>query len=501
MLAFVSLVFLLFAAPVRGNDASLDDLTASDRVTATREQPDYTNDVAPIIARACTQCHRVDGVAPFSLQSADDLLKRSRNIARAVRDGLMPPWFASTPSDARHRFKNDASLSAQDKATLLAWLESSDHPSARASGDVVAAPLAPITRSAWRIGEPDAILELPEAIEIKAEGTMPYVNVRVATNFESDKWIRAWEVIPSAREVVHHVLVFAVAPDAKNTMDVSSGFFAAFVPGGGMRQYDNTRAKLLPKGSTLVFQLHYTPNGRATSDRTKIGLVFAESAPQYEVRTAGIFDAKLDIPPNNASHEEGTSITVPADIRILSWMPHMHTRGKSFRASMTHASSSTDDGGVVSETGRSEILLDIPRYDFDWQLSYDYETPVDVAKGATLTIDATFDNSADNAENPDPTQRVRWGQQTTDEMLIGYLEYELRDGGAPIGGGRVRDVVADRARQFAAFDEDGDGAIERNEGGPAVRRSFDAADADHDDRVTRAEFDLFVSRSNPAKNR
>jgi hypothetical protein len=228
--------------------------------------------------------------------------------------------------------------------------------------------------------------------------------------------------------------------------------------------------------------------------------VFAESAPQHEVRTAGIFDAKLDIPPNNASHAEGTSITVPADIRILSWMPHMHTRGKSFRASMTHPSSSTDEGGVVSETRRSEILLDIPRYDFDWQLSYDYETPVDVAKGATLTIDATFDNSADNAENPDPTQRVRWGQQTTDEMLIGYLEYELRDGGAPIGGGRVRDVVADRARQFAAFDEDGDGAIERNEGGPAVRRSFDAADADHDDRVTRAEFDLFVSRSNPAKN-
>ena len=369
--------------------------------------PVYATDVVPIVAARCTECHRANGIAPFSLESPDDLVRRATTVARAIRDHSMPPWFASPAATPAHRLKNDASLSAAEQSTLLAWLASADHP----LGDLSKAPAPRGPAPAWRIGTPDAVFELPHAVDIEAEGQMPYVNLRVDTNFTEDKWVRAWEVAPTAREVVHHVLVFAVA--------------------GG-------RAKRLPKGASLVFQLHYTPNGKATADRTRIGLVFADAppAPEHEIRTAGIFDRRLDIPPNAANHPEGASITLPADVRVLSWMPHMHTRGKSFRA--------------YAQSGDArEVLLDIPRYDFNWQLSYDYATPVELKRGTTVGIQATFDNSKENPANPDPSKRVRWGQQTTDEMLIGYVEYELPKGGSELsgaggGGARLRERIRER---------------------------------------------------------
>lgn len=450
--------------------------TAASNAMADGRVPEYATEVAPIVSRACGECHRAGGVAPFALETADDLARRAKTIARVVRDGTMPPWFAAPPASPAHRFSNDASLSEGEKSALLAWLESE----ARPIGDLSKAPPPRGPAPEWRIDTPDAVFELPQAVAVKSSGTMPYINVRVKTGFIEDRWVRAWEVAPTARDVVHHVLVFAVPPGARGAADESRGFFAAYVPGGGMRQYDESRAKRLPKGSDLLFQLHYTPNGKATSDRTRIGLVFAEAPPKHEVRTAGIFDPKLDIAPGAASHREGAAITVPADARLLSWMPHMHLRGKSFRA-------------YRESNGVRETMLEVPRYDFNWQLSYDYAQPPLVPRGTVLGIEAVFDNSSANPANPDPAARVRWGQQSTDEMLIGYIEYELVEGGAAIGEG-ARARLRDRASQFAFLDEDGDGAIERGEGGELVARAFDAADADGDGRVTRAEFDSFVAR-------
>ncbi|MFM7259938.1 MAG: hypothetical protein ACKO3W_04975, partial [bacterium] len=388
-----------------------------------------------------------------------------------------------------HRFANDTSLSDREKQLLVSWLASPDRP----LGDTSKAPVPRGPAPEWRIGKPDLVVELPREVEVKATGTMPYVNLRVETGFTEDRWVRAWEVAPTARDVVHHVLVFAVPKGARGPADESRGFFAAYVPGNGSKTYDASRAKRLPAGHDLIFQLHYTPNGRATTDRTRLGLVFADAKPTHEVRTAGLFDPKLDIPPHAADHREGAALTVPFDARILAWMPHMHNRGKSFRAyrEVPRAATSPSDNGTARE-----LLLEVPRYDFNWQLAYEYATPVEVTRGTVLTIEAVFDNSTANHSNPDPTARVRWGQQTTDEMLIGYIEYELVDesAGAAGFGGAARGLRSDRAAQFAFLDEDGDGAIEKGEGGAVVARAFAAADTDGDGRITRAEFEAFVAR-------
>ncbi len=386
------------------------------------DAPTYERDIAPIVRRNCSECHRAGGVAPFALDTPEDLIRRARSIARAVTDETMPPWFAMVAEGSPHRFKNDRSLAASEKALLLEWIESEDH--ARGTPSLVALLSPPAPVAAWRISTPDLVFELPEPVEVQASGVMRYVHVSVPTNLTEDTWVREWEVIPSAREVVHHVLVFAVPEGAKGKRAFAGdgqGFFAAFVPGGGMRVYDSTRAKKLAKGSTLVFQLHYTPNGSATSDRTKIGLVLAKTPPEKEVRTVGIFDSSLDIPPEVAAHRESATLVSPADVRILSWMPHMHTRGKSFTA-------------WREVNGVRETLLHLPRYDFNWQLSYDYETPLEVTKGTTLHIEGVFDNSKENSVNPDPSKRVRWGQQTTDEMLIGYLDFEMAAHATPPTG-------------------------------------------------------------------
>lgn len=422
--------------PFQALPALLTTLLAASAALAEAEPvPTYATEVAPIVAARCTACHRPGGIAPFSLESPDDLARRAKTVARAVREETMPPWFASAPAVPAHRFANDASLSDAEKATLLAWLDAAERP----IGDLAKAPTPRGPAPEWRIGRPDAVFEIPHAVDIKAEGTMPYVNLRVDTNFTDEKWVRAWEVVPSAREVVHHVLVFAVEGGRARALDEARGFFAAYVPGGGMRIYTDGRAKRLPKGASLVFQLHYTPSGKPTTDRTKIGLVFADAppAPEHQIRTAGIFDRNLDIPPNAANHREGTSFPLPADVRILSWMPHMHMRGKSFRM-------------YAQSLDARTVLLDIPRYDFNWQLSYDYATPVELKRGTTLVLEATFDNSKDNPANPDPSQRVRWGQQTTDEMLIGYVEYELPKGGGELGGGggaRLGERLRERLRE------------------------------------------------------
>ena len=439
--------------------------------------PEYARDIAPIVARSCTECHRPGGVAPFTLATPDDLIRRAKTIRTVVADGLMPPWGAAMPAGSPHRFANDRSLGEVEKRALLAWLDSD----ARPLGDLSKLPPPPAPAPEWSIGAPDAVFELPREVEIRASGEMPYVNLRVATGFSEDRWIRAWEVVPGARDVVHHVLVFAVPAGARGRADETRGFFAAYVPGNGAKRYDADRAKRLPANSDLVFQLHYTPNGKTTVDRTRLGLVFADAPPKHEVRTAGIFDPRLDIAPGAADHREGAEITAPADLRILAWMPHMHSRGKSFRA--------------YRESGDArEILLEVPRYDFNWQFAYEYAQPVEVKRGTRLGIEAVFDNSAANPANPDPSARVRWGQQTRDEMLIGYVEYELVDpkGADLTSGARLRDPAA----QFAFLDENRNGVIDRGEGGALVARSFDAADSDGDGRVTRAEFEAFVSRRN-----
>ncbi|MGH7133894.1 MAG: redoxin family protein [Phycisphaerales bacterium] len=377
----------------------------------------YHNRVSRIIVANCLEFHRTGGIAPFSLQTEADVAAHAPMIATMVGAGRMPPWFAAPPHDGSPSpWVNDRTLPPQDKADLFAWLKSG-----RPSGDPADAPAAPVFAGNWRIGEPDATLQLPKPIAIKATGTMPYQHVKVETDYPEDRWVQAVEIIPTSRQVVHHVLVFVLPkrePGAQGdrlaeAIDETRGFFAAYVPGNGAAIYPDGFAKLLPKGATLLFQIHYTPTGTAAQDQMTMGLKFAATPPAHQIRTIGIANRRISIPPGAPDHAESATLRVPAQAAVLSLVPHMHVRGSGFKYE------TTSPGGVTA------TLLDVPRYDFNWQLRYLYRDPVVLDAGTTIKVTARYDNSDNNPANPDPTARVRWGPQTTDEMMLGYIEYYL----------------------------------------------------------------------------
>ncbi|MBA2226943.1 MAG: redoxin domain-containing protein [Gemmataceae bacterium] len=428
----------------------------------------YHARIERIIQVHCLECHRQGGVAPFSLETYDDVAAHRGMIRRVVMEGRMPPWLAAPPPAGQPSpFLNDRRLPEADRRDLLAWL-ASDRP----QGDPADAPLPLRFASGWTIGQPDVIYQLPQPIAVKAEGTMPYQNVFIDTEFEEDRWVQALEVQPTAREVVHHVLVFTLPPGSRRIVGgETTGFFAAYVPGNNKLIYPPGYAKKLPKKAVLRFQIHYTPNGKPTTDQTRLGLIFAKEKPRYEVQVAAIANLGFRIPPGAENHEVSARLPVPFDVRLLALFPHAHLRGKAARYELR-----TPDGTVTT-------LLHVPRYDFNWQLEYRFAQPVAVPRGSTLIYRAWYDNSANNPANPDPTRTVRWGEQTYDEMHLGYVEYVVDGlagrmallqgglGGNP-GGPPPADVrfppegvpIPERfQRLFQRFDTNGDKRIDPKE--------------------------------------
>jgi hypothetical protein len=455
----------------------------------------YARDIARIVQHGCVECHRTGGVAPFSLETFEAVSKRASMIAAVTEAGIMPPWFAvptgARPADesgvAAHvesPWVNDRSLSRAERDAITAWIAAG-----KPRGDDADLPLPrAFPEGEWTIGTPDAVFQIPDPITIRADGIMPYQNVLVPTRLPEDKWVRGAQIVPTEKPVVHHVLVF-VLPEAALTdpslrrqaaVDESRGFFAAYVPGNDAVVYPEGMAKRLPRKSVLLFQIHYTPNGTATRDQLKIGLLFAKEAPERVVRTAGIANARIEIPPQADNHEERASVRIPADARILAFLPHMHVRGKAYRYEIERPGAAR------------EVLLDIPRYDFNWQLRYVRREPVEAPRGATIHATAWYDNSPRNPANPDPTRTVRWGPQTQDEMMLGYIEYylvtedpshpeHLPPGGV---GGRRPSFEALLAR----FDANRDGRIERAEVPIGLHRRFDALDRSQDGVLTEKDF-------------
>ncbi|MDZ4287575.1 MAG: redoxin family protein [Prosthecobacter sp.] len=369
----------------------------------------YHHQVERILQNHCIECHRQGGVGPFSLDTYEDVIEHAGMIRKQVDRGAMPPWFAAPFEGQAHSpWINDVSLSLQDKADLLNWLASN-----RPRGDAADAPRPVRFPEEWGIGEPDAIVQLPQPISIKAEGTMPYQFVTVATTFSEDRWVRGYEIQPTDRAVVHHVIVQVHPKGEKitNRGEGNEGYWAAYVPGNGSHLWPAGFAKKLPAGSTVSFQIHYTPNGKRTEDQLRMGLVFAKDTPRYVVHTAAVPNPRLNIPPGEANHVEVAERPVPGDMNVLAYMAHMHVRGKAFKFEVTYPD------------GKNELLLDIPKYDFNWQLRYDYAQPHFLPQGSRVKVTAVYDNSEGNPANPDPTKNVRWGQQTFDEMMIGYIEY------------------------------------------------------------------------------
>jgi len=385
----------------------------------------YHNRISRILLDNCVECHRGGGVAPFSLETFAEVNSHAGMMRRQVGRGVMPPWFAAAKEDAAHSpWLNDRSLNAEDREALLTWLAG-----ARAEGDPKDAPLPRVFPEGWQIGRPDLVVQLPRPVPIKADGFMPYHNVTVETTLTEDRWVSAFEVQPGVREAVHHVLVFVrppKVPGEEKFDDEGSerrGFFAAYVPGNGHRVYPAGFANKLPAGSRLHFQIHYTPFGRATTDQTRLGLKFADEPPRHEVQVTGIANVRLNIPPGEPNHVETATLRVPVDVYATAFMPHMHVRGKAFRYE------------VEFPDGRRETLLDVPRYDFNWQLAYTLKEPLRIPAGSVVHITAAFDNSTGNPANPDPTRTVRWGQQTHEEMMLGYLEFHTAND-VTLGGGR-----------------------------------------------------------------
>ncbi|MFN0122660.1 MAG: thiol-disulfide isomerase [Blastocatellia bacterium] len=383
----------------------------------------FTKDIAPILYKNCTECHRTGEIAPMSLLSYQETRPWAKSIRERVTDGSMPPWSA----DPKHgEWANDPRLSKQEIETITAWVAAG-----APKGDDKDLPPAPKYTTGWTIGQPDAVFEMPEEYTVPAEGTVPYLYFSMPTNFTEDKWIAAMEIRPGNRSVVHHVIAYAQDAGVKDTSaggegDVRRGgrqHLGGITPNKTGFSFGPDTARLIKKGSTIVFQMHYTTTGAVTKDRTKIGFVFAKGPAKKQLETGNALNGRFVIPAGAPAHEVKSSVTFKEDVEITSFMPHMHVRGKDFTYT------------AVYPDGRAEILLNVPKYDFNWQHSYIPKTPIRLPRGTRLDCVAHFDNSAGNKFNPDPSKDVKWGDQTWEEMMIGWYTWAKAPAPASAAGG------------------------------------------------------------------
>ncbi len=366
---------------------------------------DYHADVSRVMQKHCVECHREKGPAPFSLETFADVEGNAPMIQEVIRRGTMPPWFAAPEANGKESpWSNGRILSETDKETLAVWIKSG-----LPEGDAKDAPAPLKFPDGWNI-DPNALYKA-RSVNVKATGVMPYEYIMVPTDEDSDRWVDAIQIRPGVPEVVHHALVIVVPPGRDPHDSNGIDYWAAYVPGHSTQVYPKGYARKLPKGASLLLGMHYTPNGEATIDQTEIALRFAKAAPKYEVRTASLVNTDFTIPPGANNHKITASVRLPRDIRILGFLPHSHLRGKAARYE------------AISRSGKSSVLLDVPAYDFNWQLFYEYRKPQKVRRGTTLKYTAWYDNSENNPANPNPDIPVHWGNQTFDEMHIGYVEF------------------------------------------------------------------------------
>jgi hypothetical protein len=392
---------ILFAACVAALSLSLRPVAgANDAPKAALVT--YSKDIAPILYKSCAECHRPGELAPFSVLSYKDVRPWVKSIKEQVAKREMPPWHA----DPQHgKWRNDRSLSQREIDAIVAWADTG-----APEGNAKDLPPAPkFSTDGWHIGKPDAAFSIPEQA-VPAEGVVAYQYLTVPANFSEDKWIQAAEVRSSGREVVHHVIVFVQSSEGGGPGS-EQGLLVGFAPGEQPAVFPPGYARRVPAGAKLIFQMHYTPNGKAAKDVTTVGLVFAKEPVKHQVLTRGVLNMRFEIPPGANAHEVRSTHTFNADAHITSFMPHMHLRGKDF-SYIAHF-----------PDGTSKTLLSVPRYDFNWQAYYVPEQPIAMPKGARLECVAHFDNSTANKFNPDPTKPVKWGDQTWEEMMIGWISF------------------------------------------------------------------------------
>jgi hypothetical protein len=369
--------------------------------------PTFNKDVAPILYNRCLECHRPGEAGPMAFRTYQETRPWAKAIKDAVAKHEMPPWYANTAID---HFKNDRHLSDGEIATLVQWVEGGS-PEGKKSD----LPKLPEFTEGWVIGKPDMILSLPKEFKIPASGVVQYQYFTIDPGFTEDTWIQAAEVRPSQRAQVHHILVFAQDGKKRNPRggEQFSDMLIGYAPGVPSLTWDSDTAFLVKAGSTFLLQVHYTTNGKEAIDKSIVGLKIRKDKPTYRAVCGSGTQFRLDIPPNDPNYEAKASYIFREDTTLLDLTPHMHLRGKAFKYVLTYPD------------GRSEVLLDVPHYDFNWQLAYILSEPRTVPAGSRMDVTAWYDNSANNKYNPDPSQTVHWGDQTFQEMMIGFFNYKI----------------------------------------------------------------------------
>jgi mono/diheme cytochrome c family protein len=394
--------------------------------------PTFTKEVAPLLYKNCAACHRPGEIGPMPLLTYEQVRPWAKAIREKVLSGQMPPWHAAEPHGT---FANDRRLTDADKKTLVAWIDAG-----APQGDAKDLPAIPQFTEGWEVGKPDVVLSMSKPYDVPASGTVAYQYFTIPTNFTEDKWIQAIEVRPGNRKVVHHILAFvreagkpaeppafmAVVP--KMPQQARSGgpgtLIATTAPGTNAMIFDPGSALKIPAGASVIFQVHYTANGKAGSDQSSIGFVFAKEAPQREIRTAAFMNPLLKLPAGAADQAVDSAIEFTEETRITALFPHTHLRGKSW------------EYRLIQPDGRSQVVLSVPKYDFNWQTYYVFTTPLVAPKGSRLESTAHYDNSPNNKWNPDSKVEVRWGEQTWQEMQYsGITYYAVRAAGAESAGG------------------------------------------------------------------
>jgi peroxiredoxin len=435
----------------------------------------YARDIAPILQERCVECHREGEIGPFSLTSYDEVAGWGEMMAEVVRQRRMPPWHA----DHRYgSFANDRSMPNDEKEMIYRWVDNGCP-----AGDLADLPKPREFTAGWQLPrEPDAIVSMPETFTVPAEGGpggVPYKHFRVDSGFKEDKWIAAAEVVPGNRSVVHHVITYVVPPGGDEDRERDRIFLAAYVPGLRFDPFPAGSARRVPAGSTFLFQLHYTPNGSEQQDQTQIGLVFADlNQIDKELITTEIGNVDFVIPPGEASHVvTATSRPTSKELTLVSLSPHMHLRGKSFRYD------------VLLPSGEREVLLDVPAYDFNWQTRYVLARPRPLPVGSVIFCRAVFDNSEANLANPDPTQSVRWGEQTWEEMMLGFFDVTLPRDDTRKAGKKPVTTGLDIVGLFEAADADHNGGLSETEASAneVVKQYFAVIDQDHDQLLQLGE--------------
>lgn len=370
---------------------------------AAHKQISYSETIAPMLIDKCMSCHRAGGIAPWAMSDYSKVRGFAPMMREVLRTQRMPPWNADPHFGS---FIGDRSLTTAQVQTLVHWIEAGA-PRGEGGDPLVSASQRPW--SEWTLGKPDLIVEVP-AYEVPASGTVSYQYPTARNPLERDVWIRAIEIQPGDRSVVHHVL--AGIGDPKRPQFVGSiGELGGYAPGKNAAPYPEDTGILLRKDAHFRFQMHYTPNGRAVTDVTRIGLYFHDTPPRHELKMSLIFDTRLTIPANAKSHSESLEHEFDRDVMLYSLLPHAHLRGKAARYTAFYPD------------GQQEILLSVPKLDFNWQTTYFFKTPKLLPRGTKVRLDMTWDNSAQNPRNPDPGQVVRWGDQTWEEMNVGWLRY------------------------------------------------------------------------------